>query len=71
MKIINQIPNTITGLNLISGCLAIIQIFNGQLYLASYLILIGAFFDFFDGLSARLLKVSSEMGKQWTLLQIW
>lgn len=61
---IKQIPNIITGLNLISGCLAIIQIFEGKLYFGAVFILLGAFFDFFDGLAARLLKVSSEMGKQ-------
>ena len=64
MTIIKQIPNLITGLNLISGCLALIQIFDGKLYFAAFFILLGAFFDFFDGLAARLLKVSSEMGKQ-------
>lgn len=64
MSVKRQIPNTITGLNLISGCLAIIQILNGELYIGAIFILIGAFFDFFDGLSARLLKVSSDMGKQ-------
>ena len=64
MKIIKQIPNLITGFNLTSGCLAIIQIFDGEIYLGAFFILLGAFFDFFDGLSARLLKVSSEMGKQ-------
>ena len=64
MSIIKQIPNLITGLNLISGCIAILQIFEGKLYYAAIFILLGAFFDFFDGLSARLLKVSSEMGKQ-------
>ena len=35
-----------------------------QLYMASLLIGIAAVIDFFDGFVARLLKVSSEMGKQ-------
>jgi len=35
-----------------------------QLYMASLFIGIAAIVDFFDGFAARLLKVSSEMGKQ-------
>jgi CDP-diacylglycerol--serine O-phosphatidyltransferase len=35
-----------------------------QLYMASLFIAIAAVIDFFDGFVARLLKVSSEMGKQ-------
>lgn len=35
-----------------------------QLYMASLFIAIAAVVDFFDGFIARLLKVSSEMGKQ-------
>ena len=38
--------------------------FQGNLLLASYLLLIAFHFDIFDGLSARLLKVNSEIGKE-------
>jgi CDP-diacylglycerol--serine O-phosphatidyltransferase len=34
------------------------------LQLASFCIFAGAFFDFFDGLAARLLKVNGKLGKQ-------
>ncbi|MEQ8909118.1 MAG: CDP-diacylglycerol--serine O-phosphatidyltransferase [Vicingaceae bacterium] len=59
-----QIPNIITALNLVCGCLALMQIAKGDLLLASLLVLAGAFFDFFDGMSARLLKVSSPIGAE-------
>lgn len=64
MKIVKAIPNTITSLNLFSGCLAIIMVFQGQLHVASMFIGIAAVLDFFDGFAARLLKAYSEIGKQ-------
>lgn len=54
----------ITSANLFCGCLAITQIAEGNLLIASLLVLLGAFFDFFDGLAARALKVGSELGAQ-------
>ena len=59
-----HIPNSITLANLLSGCLGIIFALNGNLIYAAYAIWIGAIFDFFDGFSARLLKVSSPIGKE-------
>ena len=59
-----HIPNTITCLNLISGCIATYWAFCGIYYMALTFIVIGAVFDFFDGMSARLLKVSSPIGKE-------
>jgi len=64
MKIKQHIPNTFTLLNLLSGCIAIVFAFDGQLIAASWLIGIAAAFDFFDGFIARLLKVSSPLGKE-------
>lgn len=64
MKIKEQIPNFLTLLNLLSGCIAIVFAFDGQLIAASWLIGIAAVFDFFDGFVARLLKVSSPIGKE-------
>ncbi len=58
------IPNLITLLNLFMGCIAIYFAANGDLITAGICALIGIFFDFFDGLAARLLKVSSDLGKQ-------
>jgi len=58
------IPNIITSLNLVCGCISILFAVNGDLVAASYFVLTGLFFDFFDGLSARLLHVQSEVGVQ-------
>ena len=59
-----HIPNFITLLNLFSGLIAIIFALKGDLALASFFILLGIVFDFFDGFAARTLKVSGELGKQ-------
>jgi len=59
-----NIPNIITLANLTCGLFSITFAFQGNLKMASFCIFAGAFFDFFDGLSARLLKVSGELGKQ-------
>ena len=59
-----HIPNTITCCNLISGCTSTYYAFLGDYYTALLFIVIGAVFDFFDGMSARLLHVSSEIGKE-------
>lgn len=58
------IPNTITSLNLISGFIAIILASGGDLVSASWLILAAMVFDFLDGLSARILKAYSDIGKE-------
>jgi CDP-diacylglycerol---serine O-phosphatidyltransferase len=57
-------PNFITSLNLASGFIAIIFAANGNLVTASWFILAAMIFDFLDGLSARLLKAYSEIGKE-------
>jgi len=59
-----HIPNTITCCNLISGCIATYWAFQGVWDVALLFIIIGAVFDFFDGMSARLLGVSSPIGKE-------
>ena len=59
-----HIPNTITCLNLISGCIATYWAFQGNYEQALLFIIIGAVFDFFDGMVARLLHVSSPIGKE-------
>src|ERR1700745_4159577 len=62
-KIVRNIPNTITCGNLLCGCLAIVKAFEGDLVWAAYLVGIAAVLDFFDGFAARILKVSSPIGK--------
>lgn len=59
-----HIPNAITSLNLVCGCLSIIAALNGELTTASVYIGAAAVLDFFDGFVARLLKAHSEIGKQ-------
>ena len=59
-----HIPNTITCCNLLSGCVAAVYAFEGAYPLAFAFIIAGAVFDFFDGLTARALKVSSPIGKE-------
>ena len=59
-----HIPNTLTCCNLISGCIATYYAFYGDYRLALLFIVIGAVFDFFDGMVARLLHVSSPIGKE-------
>lgn len=59
-----HIPNVITCCNLMSGCIAVSFAHAGRIDMALLLIVVGAVFDFFDGLSARLLGVSSPIGKE-------
>ena len=58
------IPNSLTCCNLISGCVATAFAFGSNPKTALLLIVIGAIFDFFDRMSARLLGVSSPIGKE-------
>ena len=59
-----HIPNTLTSCNLISGCIAIVFALSADYTMALTFIVVGAVFDFFDGMSARLLGVSSPIGKE-------
>ncbi|NML66176.1 CDP-diacylglycerol--serine O-phosphatidyltransferase [Hymenobacter sp. RP-2-7] len=58
-----HLPNALTCLNLLCGCLALTFIFQGSLVTAAYFVGLGAVADFFDGLVARALRVSSPIGK--------
>ena len=62
--ITKHIPNTLTSLNVLSGCIAIIFAYEGLFEQAALCIAAGAVFDFFDGMSARLVGVSSPLGKE-------
>lgn len=59
-----HIPNIITLMNLLCGVGGIVAALNGYWNVAFWLMIAGAGFDFFDGMVARLLKVSGELGKQ-------
>lgn len=56
------IPNSITLLNLLCGCIAVLFAFKDDLITAGIFVALGILFDFFDGLAARLLNVSSTLG---------
>ncbi len=62
-SIIKNIPNAITCLNLVCGFLGILLAFTDLTY-SCYLIFLACFFDFIDGFAARMLKVSSPIGKE-------
>lgn len=64
MGIKKHIPNSITCLNLVSGAVACVLAMNHLYFYASLAIYVAAVFDFFDGAAARLLKVSSPIGKE-------
>ena len=57
-----HIPNIITCCNLICGCIATYCAFHHGYQAAFLFILLGAFFDFFDGRIARALGVSGRLG---------
>ena len=59
-----QIPNLITLCNLLCGTIAAYYAVWGKLDIAAFFIMLGIVFDFFDGLVARLLGVSSPLGKE-------
>ena len=63
MNLIN-IPNALTCCNLICGCVATGAAFYGHYQWAVLMIILGAVFDFFDGMVARALGVSSPVGKE-------
>ncbi len=64
MFIKRQIPNLFTFLNLSAGLIGIVFALENLLVPAAFMVMLGIFFDFFDGFFARILKVSSELGKQ-------
>lgn len=63
MKLIN-LPNIITCCNVICGSMAVFFGLNGEVGIACICIILGAVFDFFDGMTARALHISSPIGKE-------
>jgi CDP-diacylglycerol--serine O-phosphatidyltransferase len=59
-----HIPNIITLLNLISGCIAITMAFQGRLGAVVFWVILAAIFDFLDGMAARMLRAHSALGKE-------
>lgn len=64
MSIKKQIPNFITLLNLSSGLIALVYVFNDNIEMSFFWVSMGIFFDFWDGFAARSLGVSSPLGLQ-------
>lgn len=64
MSITKHIPNTLTCLNLVSGCIASTLALQGNLYMAALFVYIAALFDFCDGFAARLFHAYSPIGKE-------
>ena len=58
------LPNTLTCCNLICGCIATGAAFHDHFAWALLFIVIGAVFDFFDGMTARLVHFVSPIGKE-------
>lgn len=58
-----HIPNVLTCLNLLCGCVGVVEAFHNNIIISCWLIGIALIFDFFDGFAARLLKVSSPIGR--------
>ncbi|MGD0710015.1 MAG: CDP-diacylglycerol--serine O-phosphatidyltransferase [Bacteroidales bacterium] len=59
-----HIPNFITSLNLVCGCIGIGFLFRNNIPYAAWAIGFAVIFDFLDGLFARLLNVKSQIGKE-------
>ncbi len=70
MKILRHLPNALTCSNLVCGCLGILSVLqtdpatNDGLVAGGYFLFAAAIFDFLDGFVARLLGVSSAIGKE-------
>ena len=59
-----HLPNLITSLNLLTGVIGIVWVFQYDHRQAIYFVMLAGVFDFLDGFAARMLKVQSPMGKE-------
>lgn len=59
-----NLPNLITSINLLLGCVSIVLLLNAQFELMFISISIALIADLLDGAVARLLNAASELGKQ-------
>ncbi len=64
MNVKAYIPNGLTCGNLLFGCFGIMSAINNNLEAAAYCVWAACVFDFFDGFAARMLHVSSPIGKE-------
>jgi CDP-diacylglycerol---serine O-phosphatidyltransferase len=61
---IRHLPNFLTCCNLLCGCFGIVFLLEDRGIPAAYFVWAACVFDFLDGFVARLLKVSSPIGKE-------
>ena len=61
---LRHIPNALTSGNLLCGCVGIICSFTNPEIPSAWFVWAACVFDFLDGFTARLLKVSSPIGKE-------
>ena len=59
-----HIPNFLTCCNLLCGCFGIVFCLEDRTIPIAYFVWAAGVFDFFDGLAARMLKVTSPIGKE-------
>lgn len=59
-----HIPNFLTCMNLVCGCLAVVYVFRGEIPVFAALTAASLVLDFLDGFFARMLKAYSPMGKE-------
>ncbi len=64
MNLTRHLPNALTCLNLLCGCLGIASVLEGPAGQAVWYVLAACVFDFLDGFTARALNVSSSIGKE-------
>ena len=71
MNVIKKnIPNFITLLNLLCGSISIVFALNNHIEIASILIFLGVFLDFFDGFFARIFKSENDFGSGITIVSL-
>ena len=61
---IRHLPNFLTSMNLLCGCLGVVFVLEGRVFPAAYFVWMAGVFDFFDGFAARMLKTGSPIGKE-------
>jgi CDP-diacylglycerol--serine O-phosphatidyltransferase len=59
-----NLPNILTLINLFSGCVAVVFLFNYRVELVPYCVLVSLIADFFDGFAARFTNNPTNLGKQ-------
>jgi CDP-diacylglycerol---serine O-phosphatidyltransferase len=63
-RMIRHLPNFLTCCNLLCGCFGIVFLLEDRGVPAAYFVWASCIFDFLDGFVARMLKVSSSIGKE-------